>query len=175
MHQQMHHGKTSGRAKPVTPSRMANQLAHKSQPLPTFTTIQGEEPSESNSTDNHPVDTEANLNAVMDMLVDISSYLAATEHIGDDVRDDKAAEAAQRVWSPLPTRTTPGTSSGYTCRCHALVEPQQAAAAAMADVSDAVRPKVASQMRSFPVMDLVTSDEEFRSEKNSPLPPGRGD
>ena len=84
--------KTSGKAKVVTPKRRAKQLAHKSQPPPTFAPIDGEELSKCNIIDNHPVETKPNLNAVMYLLVDIPSHLSATEHFVDEVTADKAAD-----------------------------------------------------------------------------------
>ena len=91
-------------------------MACKSQPPRTFFPTHREEPSECNKIDNHPVKTETNLNAVMYMLMDIFSPLSATEHFMDEVRADKAAEAAWREQGQSRTRATPGTSRGPTRR-----------------------------------------------------------
>ena len=65
--------KGSGAAKVVTQKSRARQLAHKSQPLPTYSPTPGEDKSELNRTVSYPVETEASLNIVMGMLVDIKS------------------------------------------------------------------------------------------------------
>ena len=100
--------------------------------------------SQPNRTVTHPVETETSLNTEMDMLVDISSRLSATEHFVDKVRADKAAEAAHRDQSPSSTWTTPQTSRGHGRRWQVPDEPQQVAPTAMADMFDAVRVKVGS-------------------------------
>ena len=166
--------KSSGAAKAVTPKRRVKQLTHKSQPLPTFSPTQGEDASEANRIDNHPVDTEPNLSAMMDMQVDISSHLSVTEHFVDEVRADKAAEPGLREWGQSQAQTTPGTSRGRTQRGQALDDSNQAAPVAIAKVSDAVKAKVAIQMRSTPVMNLVTFDELDSKEEALPAPRKRG-
>ena len=39
---------------------------------------------------------DSGLSGIMDMLIDISSQLQATEHFIEEVKSDRAAEAAQR-------------------------------------------------------------------------------
>ena len=50
-----------------------------------------------------PVETvELGMSEVMDLLLDISSQLQATEHFMEEVKSDRAAKAAQRSGEPCP-------------------------------------------------------------------------
>ena len=84
--------KKNGADKTVTSTRRAKQPAQKSQLPPTFSHTHGEEPSGFIRTHSHPVDTEPNYNGVMDILVDISSRLLASEHFVEQIRARKATE-----------------------------------------------------------------------------------
>ena len=116
-------------------------------PLPTFSPTHEGDPSR--------LDTEPNLNSVMDMLVDISSCLSANEHFVEQIRADKVTEEAQRIQSLSLSIGTPGTSKGCTHRGQALAEPWQAVLEAMADISDAVKAKVTSKDEESPIPGLA--------------------
>ena len=123
----------SGAAKSGTPKRMAKQPAQKSQPLPTFSPTHEGDPSR--------LDTEPNVNSVMDMLVDISSHLYVNEYFVEQMRADKVAGDARRIQSPSLSHATLGINRGCTHRRQALAKPRQPVPEVMADISDAVRPR----------------------------------
>ena len=116
------HKKGRGAAKAFTPKRRAKQPGCKSQHLPTYSSTTREDVSKHKRTVTHPVETETSLNTAMDMLVDISSRLSATEHFVDEARDDKPAEADHRDQSLSHICTTPAPEGTPT-----VDEPQQAA------------------------------------------------
>ena len=144
--------------KVVTPKRRTKQPAHKSQPPPTYSPTPSDELSAHNRTETHPIESETSQNTVMDMLVNISSRSSVTEHFVDELRADKDAEATRRDQSPSIMHLD--TCRVQPQRQQVPNEPQQAAPTAVANLSDAVRAKVASQMRWAPVMDLITSEED---------------
>ena len=74
------------------PQEKSQAASAKNQPLPAFSHTHGEDLGPINRTHYHPVDTESDINAVMDTLVDISSYLLPNEHILEQTRADKATE-----------------------------------------------------------------------------------
>ena len=73
--------KGSGGANDATPENRSKQLACKKQCPPVLS---------------DPTERESELNGVMDMLMDISSILQATEQFMAEVRADKVAEATHR-------------------------------------------------------------------------------
>ena len=108
--------KNSCTTKDVTPREGSSNWPVRASLCLLFSSTYGEEPSDHNRIETHRVETEINCNAVMDMLVDISSHLSATEHFMNGVRACKDTGVAQRNHSLSCTPTTPGTSRGHTCR-----------------------------------------------------------
>ena len=139
--------KGSSTAQAVTPKKRSRQPAFKSQPPPVHSLGLGEDLGDLDRTLGNPTDPEtAGLSSVMDMLLDFSSRLNTTDHFMDEVKADKAAEAAQREslsCSRPALRTTVGMLTGGK----PPENPQQADPTTVAYISEAVRVRVASSMR----------------------------
>ena len=92
--------KGSSAATAVTQKNSARQPAHKSQPQQTYSPTTRKDTSELDRTLGNPGKTETSLNSVMDMLMDLSIRLQATEHFMDEDRANKAVKATLREQSP---------------------------------------------------------------------------
>ena len=108
----------SGAAKTATQKNRSKWPVHKSQPLPVSSPAIGEDSSDLDRTLGNTAETESGLTGVMDMLMEISSRLQATEHFMDEVKADKAAEATRREESCSCSQPATGISRGCTHRHH---------------------------------------------------------
>ena len=94
-------GKKGHKGCTCCPPKTSNWPAHKSQRSLVYSSAVGEVLSDVDRTVESPVKTvEMGMLAAMDLLLDISSHLQATEHVMDEVKSDRAVEATQRQESP---------------------------------------------------------------------------
>ena len=107
---------------------------------------------------------------MMDILMDISSQLKATEHFVQEAENDKAAAAATRrrasrsqrrtgTWGQrVPTASAGSQNVGYEF---------DAVHTTTADLLDAVREKVKRHLQQVPLVEITTTDADLDSEKEN--------
>ena len=128
--------------------KRSKQQACKSQPPPVYSPVISEDLRDLDEPFDSPPETvDSGLSGVMDMLMDISSQLQASEYFMEEVKLDRAADVAWKQRACPAANKLPGQAGAAdTTEPLASRDPHwQVAPAIMADILKAVRVKVASK------------------------------